>query len=343
MIKGKGMFVWIIPDCEGGDIEAIAARASERGLQHLLVKIADGVGPFNVHNGRDLATELTRACQGRGIEVWGWQYIYGRMAATEAVTAARRVRETGVTGFVINAESEWKVPGMGAHATNYTRILRHEIGQQFPVCLSSYRYPNFHREFPWREFLEDCDFALPQVYWMGATDAGAQLRLTMQRYLKLYSQIGLTRPVIPTGAAFAEHGWTAQPAEVQEFLETAVSLGLPAANFWEWGRTSRAVPAAWEVIANFAWPGQVMGSTRQPGTTTTTTTTTSTETRTPPPPERRVRVVIDKYNLRNRPQIQPETDVADLHEGALLTVTGERGDWLEVRGWVNKAGVENLP
>ena len=41
-VIGKGMFIWHLAECERGDPEAIASRARESGLTHLVVKITDG-------------------------------------------------------------------------------------------------------------------------------------------------------------------------------------------------------------------------------------------------------------------------------------------------------------
>ena len=37
MPSGKGMFIWKVIDCEGGDAAAIAARALEAGFGHALI------------------------------------------------------------------------------------------------------------------------------------------------------------------------------------------------------------------------------------------------------------------------------------------------------------------
>ncbi len=46
-IAGKGCFIWKIKDCEGGNPQAIAARAVEAEFSHVLVKIADGTFTYN--------------------------------------------------------------------------------------------------------------------------------------------------------------------------------------------------------------------------------------------------------------------------------------------------------
>src|ERR1035437_3991627 len=94
-LHGKGMWIWQVSQCEGGDSAAIVAKAQRAGLTHLLVKIADGTRSYNGD-----VSGLVRAAQGAGLQVWGWQYTYGSSSEAEAQYGARRARQFGVDGFV---------------------------------------------------------------------------------------------------------------------------------------------------------------------------------------------------------------------------------------------------
>lgn len=62
---------------------------------------------------------------------------------------------------------------------------------------------------------------------------------------------------------------------------------------------------------------------------------------TPPPPATlpgRVKVQ-NVMNVRNFPAVVPGSDVGDLHANAILEVTGDVGDWFEVKAFVWKKGV----
>jgi hypothetical protein len=61
------------------------------------------------------------------------------------------------------------------------------------------------------------------------------------------------RPIIPVGSAYRTGNWAATPAEVHEFLTTAMALNLDAVNFWEWSNTRKYVPEDWDVVRDFAW------------------------------------------------------------------------------------------
>ncbi len=241
MIHGKGQYIWNIWNTEGGDIGKIVSLAKEAGLSHILVKIADGTHDFN----GTAAILLTAALQEAGIEVWGWQYIYGAYPSLEAITAARRIKETGVTGFVVNAEKEMK--GKPAQAVSYMNTLK--ANTSVPLGLSTYRWPSYHPDFPFKEFLQRMDINLPQVYWLQAHNPSYQLERCLSEYANpAFPQ----RPIVPTGAAFIEYGWAPTPDEVKAFMVKAQS-SCEGANFWVWENTRKNLPNIWEVIRLYDW------------------------------------------------------------------------------------------
>jgi hypothetical protein len=44
-LTGKGMMIWRIPKCEGGNASTIAKVAASAGLSHVLIKIANDTRP----------------------------------------------------------------------------------------------------------------------------------------------------------------------------------------------------------------------------------------------------------------------------------------------------------
>ncbi len=250
-LKGKGYFIWMVKYCEKGDPDRIAALARESRLTHVLVKIADGAFPYNIdlESGFDYARPVIKKLQAQNIAVWGWHYIYGNYPDHEADIAIKRATELGVDGFVVNAEAEFKQPNKAAAASRFMKRLRSNLGG-VPIALSSYRFPSYHASFPFTQFLERCDYNMPQVYWMKSTNtAGAQL----QRCINEYSRIRPFRPIIPTGPTFKEHGWVPQESEVAEFMQVAQQLKLPAVNFWYWEGCRRDLPSFWNLVRDYSY------------------------------------------------------------------------------------------
>ena len=253
VLEGKGFFIWKIKDCESGDPQLIAYKALDAGFSHILIKIANGIYSYNYDWDRmiDLVPPVANALKERGIQVWGWHYVYGDDPINEARIAIHRVQDLDLDGYVIDAEAEYKESGKTTAARHFMTELRNGLVNDVPVALSSYRYPTLH-PIPWNAFLEKCDYTMPQVYWMKSHNPGSQLEQTLREY----EDLDFHPPMVPVGSAFTEHGWTPTTSEVLEFLDTARSLNLPAANFWEWFNCREILTPKyemWDLIASYDW------------------------------------------------------------------------------------------
>lgn len=244
---GNGYFIWIMDRCTGGNPQAIADRAAAAGLKWVAIKIANGILPYGKLAQNKAVVEALHA---RGIQAWGWHYVYGYSPVREAEVAAEQVDLTGVDGYIINAEVEYKLEGMSAAARKYMDTLTTRVNK--PIGVTSFRFPSLHREFPWKEFLPRVDFNMPQVYWIGANNPGYQLRKAVRESLELAPNL----PIIPLGAAFTEWGWNPTGGEILEFRVTASSLKLPGYGWWEWYHAETKNPAWWTASTDAAAGGQ---------------------------------------------------------------------------------------
>lgn len=253
-LYGKGYYVWQLPKCDGADPQAIAKRALAAGLSHVLIKIADGAAKkynYNYDTKVDLIPPVVAALREVGISIWGWHYVRGEEPEAEAKLAVHRTRELGLDGYVIDAEGEYKKPGRKEAAKVFMRDVRAGLSD-IPIALSSYRFPRGHRAFPFSEFLDGCDYAMPQVYFEQAHNPEQQLEICVDQYMGLRP----ARPVIPTAPTYASPIWRPKPEEIQNFFARAKSLGLSAANAWSWDFATRtAYLDLWRTVAEFDWPG----------------------------------------------------------------------------------------
>jgi hypothetical protein len=326
-ITGKGYFIWKCIDCEGGSPQAIADAARAAGLTHVVIKIANADDYYNISV--DLQG-IINYLHLYGIEAWGWHFVYGGVwfdangvphydpawctPEREAQIGAQRALELGVDCYIIDVEQHYKVLDPRGRAARYVDMLRPLLVGRMPIGLSSYRYPTLHPQLAWDIWRSIIDFDMPQVYWMQAHNPGEQLRRSLSEYTAMSPQL----PYLPTGAAFAEHGWQATAGEVQEFLETAELLGLPGANFWVWDERSR-LPQLWDVVANYAWAGQPP----------------------PPPGPRTVAVNTGLLNIRNAPVVTPSTLIGQTPIDKEWVVTGEVKDALN-RTWLKSGPTAHL-
>ena len=251
--KGKGFYIWKVPNCEGGDPEKIALTAHQIGLTHVLVKIANGIYDYNydVALKKDLVAPVSNALAKYNIKTWGWHYVYGDLPVKEAAAAIRQIRKIPLEGYVIDAEAEYK--GKYTACRVFMSELRNAF-PSFPIALSSYRYPKYHNDLPWTDFLSKCDLNMPQVYWEQLRNPGEQLEKSLNEFKTYVSPF---RPLVPTGSAYGANNWYPKPAEITEFMNKAVSLGLSGVNFWSWDYCRRSLPGLWDTIAAFEWPGSV--------------------------------------------------------------------------------------
>ncbi|MCJ7696070.1 MAG: nuclear transport factor 2 family protein [Anaerolineaceae bacterium] len=251
-LTGKGYFLWRILQCEKGDPEKIANQASDAGLSHMIIKIADGAFPYNYDKEKkiDYVPAVVDALRARNISVWGWHYVYGNYPKQEAEIAIKRTKQFALDGYVINAEGEYKIPGRSANAKIFMSNLRNSLGST-PIALSSFRYPNTHREFPWHAFVERCDLVMPQVYWMKShNNAGAQLTRSIEEFKSIFPKV----TILPTGPTFKEWGWIPYKEEVLEFLQTAKKMNLPGVNFYSFDQSRQPfLQDLWKVVKDFQW------------------------------------------------------------------------------------------
>jgi hypothetical protein len=257
MLTGKGFFIWQIRFCENGDPNAIANLANKAGLSHVVIKIADGPSAYNIdmNTGVDLVPSVVAALRANEIGVWGWHYVYGRDPVEEAKIAIRRVKEFSLDGYVIDVEAPYKRGDKHEAAQIFMDQVRSGLSN-IPIALSSYRYPTYHYKIPWQVFLDKCDFNMPQFYWVGAHNPREQLA----RCVGEFQAIEPYRPIIPTGAAFVEHGWEPYVEDIIEVFNAVKDTQLNAINFWEWMNCRKNLPDIWDVINDYDWDDGYIGT-----------------------------------------------------------------------------------
>jgi hypothetical protein len=252
-LLGKGYYLWQLPRCDDGDPARIAARAKAADLSHLMIKIADGgYWDYNVDKERDLdlVPPVLAAVKAEGIEVWGWHYVRGDQPLVEAQRAIKRISELGVDGYVIDAEEEYRDRAKAGAAGRFMEELRRHF-PDLPMALSTYRYPRSHSALPFNEFLQACDYAMPQVYFEQSHNPEEQLQRSVDQYMDLK----YARPVIPTAPTYKRGDWLPTPNEIQRFLGKAKESGLTAANAWSWDiATHPEYIDLFDAVGTFDWP-----------------------------------------------------------------------------------------
>lgn len=275
-IIGFGMWIWVIDSCEGGDIDAIIRVAKEHNVKYIMPKATNGTILYSRNwtkvNDVPRIKSLAIAAHEAGIAVipWGWSFgkspysPFPSISVPEARIAAQAVKELNADGWIVDAEHDWKRTGMAAEVDIWMDAFESEMvlqGRSIPVFVSTYRYPNLHRAFPyatWRDRLnpERGDGWMPQVYWeMDYRSSAGEIQLaeTLNQYQPFLSSGGKQLKFIPAGSGYSRGDWSATPAQISGFLAKAITIGVPA-NLWSW---QHMTPNRWSAVKS-VWGGIVL-------------------------------------------------------------------------------------
>ena len=101
VLAGNGMWIWYVSKSEGGNLDAIAARAKAAGMSTVFVKSADGADVWS-----QFTPQLVSELHARGLRVCAWQFVYG-LDRRGGDAAAASIAD-GADRFVIDAETAYE-------------------------------------------------------------------------------------------------------------------------------------------------------------------------------------------------------------------------------------------
>jgi hypothetical protein len=249
---GKGMWIWLEDRAEGGDAEAIVARAKAYGLTHVYVRTGTLKGGFV---GGPFLDRLLPVAHRHGIRVYGWDFPYLDDPGSDVNRALAAIRHTTpdghrIDGFSSDIESTYEgVNNDIEHVTAYSTWLRANVGPNYPL-IATVPNPTVNRlrnGFPYGAIIPSFDAVAPMVYWMNR-DPGADVANAMAYFAPW------GKPVFPVGQAY-DGGPEGGPAGVPgrdaiiRFLQHAEASGAAGASFWSW---QHATPEVWDAVRDAA-------------------------------------------------------------------------------------------
>ncbi|HVF32817.1 MAG TPA: peptidoglycan-binding domain-containing protein [Acidimicrobiales bacterium] len=249
---GKGMWIWLEDRAEGGDVDAIVARAKATGLTHLYVRTGTLKGGFV---GGPFLDRLLPTAHRNGIRVYGWDFPYLDHPGDDVNRALAAIRHTTpdghrIDGFSSDIESTFEgVNNDVEHVTAYSTWLRANVGPNYPL-IATVPNPTVNRlrnGFPYGAIIPSFDAVAPMVYWMNR-DPGADV----VNAVAFFAQWG--KPVFPVGQAYdggPEGGPPGVPGReaIIRFLQHAEGSGATGASFWSW---QHATPEVWDAVRDAA-------------------------------------------------------------------------------------------
>lgn len=243
--SGRGMFVWQLHRCEGGNLAAIIAKAQASGFSFLVMhEIA-------------LDTQVYAKLKAAGLQVGFCFYsVPGVSETARQVIRAKMHRDAGADFICVDAEEFWErlpdgAPGWrGPEAADFARQLRASLG---PDCwignAGAWQWPEAHPNYPDREFGAVFDAAMPERYWTEFPPAEpyAKSIATGEKQWSLYPDVQGYRSVFPIGSAYGANGEIPaghQPLEIADLADFDGRYATRA--YWDWLHCPRA---AWDWFA----------------------------------------------------------------------------------------------
>lgn len=247
---GKGMWIWMADKVEGGNAQAIVARAKEVGLTHLYVRTASlsqgfYAGPF--------LDQLLPAAHAANIRVYAWDFPYLDNVDGDVARAVQAITYLTPDGHRVDGyAADIELQSMGVNITPQTGkhfgvALRRAVGPNYPLIACVPRPNPALKQYPFADLVAAFDAIAPMVYWLGQNPedhmAGAI------RDLEAFG-----KPILPVGQAYdggAEGGPPGVPPreELIRFMQSGDRVGAAGVSWWSW---QHADQEAWDAIKDAA-------------------------------------------------------------------------------------------
>lgn len=255
VLEGAGVWIWRVRQCEGGDADAIVARAVRAGVRQLWVRVGDSRDGFY---GAATLDALVARAHAAGLVVigWGFPFLYDPVADSGWTRAALdwRGRDgASLDAFSPDIESSSEGTALSARRVvlylSLVRPLAAETGR--PLVATVFRpTPQRLGSYPYAAMAPYVDAFAPMVYWScnepGTLAAAAVRRLATLAPVHVIGQgYDMTdeggRVGLPTGA------------EVARFCDAGRRAGALGASLWHWAELTQD---EWRALGSSWWPDQ---------------------------------------------------------------------------------------
>ncbi|MGK2958590.1 MAG: peptidoglycan-binding protein [Acidimicrobiales bacterium] len=253
---GKGMWLYLPERVEGGNVDALVARATSVGLTHIYVRMGSSRSGFYAGPYLD---QLLGKAHAAGIRVYGWDFPYLENINVDidrALSAMLHTTPDGhrIDGFAPDIETTSEGTNLSAETAGaYSEQLRAAVGTGYPLIAVVPRPSSYMKViFPYQAIIPHYDAVAPMVYWLNRqpeTDAGSAVA---------YFRDLFGKPVIPVGQAYdggPEGGRPGPPPpdEINRFLVASEKAGAIGASFWSWQHADQLIWDAIQAAPQFLW------------------------------------------------------------------------------------------
>lgn len=206
---GRGMYIWRLAACEGGDVEKIIAKCQAAHVRWVAIKVGNGGSSWipTFRKKTQFTAEIVQAFHDAGIKVFGWSYDYPRKwkAGKDKLHDSPAILEKqakvysmcaalGADGVVSDSEYEWDLAtDPDGDARRFGLYMRAFLGPDFPIGDAPWPYTGYHPNFPFTKFGGFVNFRCPQVYWM---ELGG-VKAVFDKYETFWNKYEKTHPRLP--------------------------------------------------------------------------------------------------------------------------------------------------
>jgi hypothetical protein len=256
--RGTGMWLHDWARSEGGEAEAVVARAKAGGFSHLYVQTGSTKKGWI---GEEVLSELLPATEGLDVDVVAWDFpkLVDPEADAQRMADAATWQRPGVPRVAAVAP-DVETAAEGTHlspdaVTRYYTTLRRLLPEHVAV-LATVPWPSEKRisTYPYAQTAPHADAFVPMAYWYNR--APGPVTAASMQWLA-----GFGKPVMPVGQGYDGRidapYLPADPdpaASVQAFVDAARAGGARSISLWSWQTTGAA---QWDVLVragHVQWP-----------------------------------------------------------------------------------------
>jgi len=243
-LSGQNLvWVWNLPNCEGGAGARIADRVLTHGATGIILKHDDGGRPFGLAWNPEYFSGLVHDLKARGLTVGLWGYHYDIWDT--GLQMLHRAISMQPDFYVIDWEVELEQALQGVDPAHLRQWLYSATTNRGNIGLfhAPLAQPSYHQPWQYETFNRYCDGMMPQVYHqaMGFSPEDA---LSVS-YNEMAECGLLTKPIYPIGQAY-----TVPAPEMTRWANAATRIfGAQGLSWWSYEHMDNE---RWGAISSFS-------------------------------------------------------------------------------------------
>ncbi|HMN11925.1 MAG TPA: hypothetical protein PKD55_06320 [Bellilinea sp.] len=246
--KGKNLFVESIDASDGRSVEQLLIDLDAAKIDNTFTLISEDLTQFNTNfDGTDKLKYAYKLIKETSRGAWCWHKLALDQAVKEAEGVIQRVVALEPEGLVLEAPIDFSKKDKLLETKQFMTRLRRSF-PDLALALCSPKFPSFHVNFPWQEFLSAVNFVFPKVFWEQAHNPASNLT----RSFREFSALTPYRSFTPTVPAFASGKWYPNETDFEQLKKWVNENHVLGVNFYSWDTAVAARETLWPMICDFS-------------------------------------------------------------------------------------------